>query len=104
MLLHTSASSRPAACYCFAIFSAPYQPLGVASGFIQNNQFSASSTFSYTNGNFYPPWQARLGNDVDTVVGREARFWGPENADSDIWIQVIIMRQYGAHLRERTVE
>ena len=65
----------------------PYIPLGMGSGLIRNNQLSASSI--YLNATFYPPWQARLGNDVDAVRGREGSYWRPDDDDIEPWIQVI---------------
>ena len=65
----------------------PYIPLGMGSGLIRNNQLSASSI--YSNATFYPPWQARLGSDVDAVRGREGSFWRPDDDDTEPWIQVI---------------
>ena len=59
----------------------------MSSGLIQNNQLSASSIYGYP-GHFYPPWQARLGNDVDAVRGREGSYWRPTDAWTGSWIQV----------------
>ena len=65
--------------------------LGMASGAVMNNQVSASSMYGYPDATFYPPWQARLGSDVDAIVGREAGFWRPPDPWASSWIQVSLI-------------
>ena len=60
----------------------------MSSGSIQNNKLSASSIHGYPAATFYPQWQARLGNDVDAVRGREGSYWGPAGTWTGSWIQV----------------
>ena len=65
-----------------------YFALGMASGAIHNNQIS-SNDIGDDSLVLYPPWQARLNNDVTVVNGREGSYWKP-NSWSDSWIQVLM--------------
>ena len=65
--------------------------LGMESGAVTNNQVSASSMYGYPDTTFYPPWQARLGSNVDAIVGREAGFWRPVDPWASSWIQVSLI-------------
>ena len=72
-------------------FAAPYSALGMRSGAIQDNQLSASSVYGYPSSTYYPASQARLGNSVNDVNGREGSFWRPTNSWSGVWIQVTVL-------------
>ena len=63
--------------------------MGFESRVIEDNQFSSSSIYGgNSTTNYFPPWQARLGNDVSVVVGREGRYWRPLSSSEVAWIQV----------------
>ena len=72
--------------HCCVAPAAPYYALGMQSGMIADNQLSSSSVYGYPS-TYYPPWQARLGNDVSQLNGREGAYWRASNSWSGAWIQ-----------------
>jgi hypothetical protein len=58
---------------------------------IEDNQISAEGILGYPSIN-YPPWQARLNNDINVQVGVERFYWASYLNDPNYfeWFEVLL--------------
>lgn len=75
----------------FLLLPAPYGSLGMGSDTnheITNSQITGKYYTQPNTGYYYPLWQARLGNDPNTLSHKEKRFWVSPSSSKGEWLQV----------------